>query len=216
MYPHPDAFCMLASSVSDSCLFVQIVFISTMFLNGMFSLFIIVAAKMKHILDTKRQNKTRPRYKVPIFNTPKFHHPIFTQNRQMISMPKYPDLLYYTHFLSSIIYLTKLRQWCNGQHARFKYGRSWFESRSGQTKDYEIGICCFSRSAKHAALRSQSKDWLAWNHNNVSELTDRCFSQLALKIPLNMLAGTNRTSSSPSSHQNLTCSSHDISEKLLI
>ena len=26
-----------------------------------------------------------------------------------------------------------------------------FESRSGQTKDYEIGICCFS--AKHAALR---------------------------------------------------------------
>jgi hypothetical protein len=41
-----------------------------------------------------------------------------------------------------------------------------FELRSGQTKDYEIGICCFS--AKHTALRRKSKDWLAWNQNNVS------------------------------------------------
>jgi hypothetical protein len=30
-----------------------------------------------------------------------------------------------------------------------------FEPWSGQTKDYEIGICCFS--AKHAALRTKSK-----------------------------------------------------------
>ena len=30
-----------------------------------------------------------------------------------------------------------------------------FEPRSGQTKDYKIGICCFS--AKHAALRSKAK-----------------------------------------------------------
>jgi hypothetical protein len=29
-----------------------------------------------------------------------------------------------------------------------------FEHRSGQTKDYTIGICCFS--AKHAALRRKS------------------------------------------------------------
>ena len=29
-----------------------------------------------------------------------------------------------------------------------------FESRSGHSKDYEIGICCFS--AKHAALRCKS------------------------------------------------------------
>jgi hypothetical protein len=42
-----------------------------------------------------------------------------------------------------------------------------FEPRSGQTKDYEIGICCYS--AKHAALRRKSKDWLARNQNNVSE-----------------------------------------------
>ena len=31
-----------------------------------------------------------------------------------------------------------------------------FESCSGQTKDYKIGICCFS--AKHTALRRKSKD----------------------------------------------------------
>ena len=30
----------------------------------------------------------------------------------------------------------------------------WFESRSAQTQDYKIGICCFS--AKHAALRRKS------------------------------------------------------------
>jgi hypothetical protein len=29
-----------------------------------------------------------------------------------------------------------------------------FEPRSGQTKDYSIGICCFS--AKHSALRRKS------------------------------------------------------------
>jgi len=50
-----------------------------------------------------------------------------------------------------------------------------FEPLLGQTKDYKIGICCFS--AKHAALRRKSKDWLAWNQ--------------------------------------LTCSCHDIAEKLL-
>jgi hypothetical protein len=33
-----------------------------------------------------------------------------------------------------------------------------FELQSGQTKDYKIGICCFS--SKHTALRRKSKDWL--------------------------------------------------------
>jgi hypothetical protein len=41
-----------------------------------------------------------------------------------------------------------------------------FKLRSGQTKDYKIGICCFS--AKHAALRRKSKDCLALNQANVS------------------------------------------------
>jgi len=45
-----------------------------------------------------------------------------------------------------------------------------FEPRSGQTKDFNIGICCFS--ARHAALRRKSKDWLDWNQNNVSEWSD--------------------------------------------
>jgi hypothetical protein len=31
-----------------------------------------------------------------------------------------------------------------------------FEPWSGQTKDFKIDICCFS--AKHAALRSKSKE----------------------------------------------------------
>ena len=45
-----------------------------------------------------------------------------------------------------------------------------FESRSGHTKDYEIGMCCLS--AKHTALRRKSKDWLARNQNNVPEWSD--------------------------------------------
>ena len=45
-----------------------------------------------------------------------------------------------------------------------------FESRSGQTKDYEIAICCFS--TKHAALRRKRKDWLVRNQDNVSEWGD--------------------------------------------
>jgi hypothetical protein len=45
-----------------------------------------------------------------------------------------------------------------------------FEPRSGQTKDYKIGICCFS--GKHATLRRKNKDWLAWNQDNVSEWSD--------------------------------------------
>jgi hypothetical protein len=39
----------------------------------------------------------------------------------------------------------------------------WFEPRSGQTKDYKIGLCCFS--AKHTVLRRKSKDWLAQNQD---------------------------------------------------
>jgi hypothetical protein len=45
-----------------------------------------------------------------------------------------------------------------------------FEPWSGQTKDYEIGICYFS--AKHSALRRKNKDWLAQIQNNVSEWSD--------------------------------------------
>ena len=58
-----------------------------------------------------------------------------------------------------------------------------FEPRWGKTKDYKIGICCFS--AKHAALRRKSKDWLARNQNKCPSgatclPADCCFSELAL------------------------------------
>ena len=44
------------------------------------------------------------------------------------------------------------------------------EPRSDQTKDYDICISCFS--AKDAALRRTSKDWMARHYNNVSEWSD--------------------------------------------
>jgi hypothetical protein len=57
------------------------------------------------------------------------------------------------------------------------------ESRSGQSKDYEIGICCFS--AKQAVLRRKSKT--GWLRIRILCLTgatylsaDCCFSELAL------------------------------------
>jgi hypothetical protein len=66
-----------------------------------------------------------------------------------------------------------------------------FELRSGQTKDSKMCMCCFS--AKNAALKRKSKDWLAWNQDNVSEWgtclsADCCFSELALeKIQISVL-----------------------------
>ena len=51
-----------------------------------------------------------------------------------------------------------------------------FEPRSGQTKDYKIGMCCFS--VNQAALRRKSKDWLARNQNNVSEWSEMSTSGL--------------------------------------
>jgi cytochrome b subunit of formate dehydrogenase len=45
-----------------------------------------------------------------------------------------------------------------------------FDPWSGQTKDYKIGICCFS--AKHAVFRRKNTDWLARNQDNVSKWSD--------------------------------------------
>ena len=39
--------------------------------------------------------------------------------------------------------------------------------RSGLIKGYKIGICYFS--VKQATFWSKSKDWDAWNQNNVFE-----------------------------------------------
>ena len=62
-----------------------------------------------------------------------------------------------------------------------------FKPRSGQTKDYKIGICCFS--IKHTALRRKSKDWLVRNFRIMCSSgatglsANRCFSDLAHKNP---------------------------------
>jgi hypothetical protein len=75
-----------------------------------------------------------------------------------------------------------------------------FESRSGQTKEYQICMCCFS--AKHSALRRKSKDWLARNQDNVSkwgEISNRRLSlqwASTIKIQLSLWSSTKRTSSS--------------------
>jgi hypothetical protein len=67
------------------------------------------------------------------------------------------------------------------------------ELRSCQTKEYKIGICCFS--AKNAALRRKRKDWLARNQENVSDWSDMSthglFFQWAstIKIQLSVLIG---------------------------
>ena len=68
----------------------------------------------------------------------------------------------------------KTLQWCNGYIFIRVLASSvvdrGFEPKFGQTKNYAIGICCFS--TKHEALRRKSKDWLTRNQDNVSELGD--------------------------------------------
>ena len=51
-----------------------------------------------------------------------------------------------------------------------------FKSWSGQIKDDKIVICCFS--AKHTAIWSKSKDWLAQNQDNVSEWSNMSTNKL--------------------------------------
>jgi len=61
-------------------------------------------------------------------------------------------------------------------------GYRGFKPRTGKTKDYEIGICCFSPT--QAALRRKNKDGLGQNQSNVSEWNDMpihcCFCELVL------------------------------------
>lgn len=51
-----------------------------------------------------------------------------------------------------------------------------FELRYSQTRDYEIGVWCFS--TKHASLSSKNYDWLAYNQDNVSKWSDKSTSEL--------------------------------------
>ena len=52
-----------------------------------------------------------------------------------------------------------------------------FESRSSQTKDYQLVFVAYN--AKHTELRRKSKDWLARNQDIVSEWSDMYIRGLA-------------------------------------
>ena len=84
-----------------------------------------------------------------------------------------------------------------------------FEPWSDQTKDYTIGICCLF--AQHAALKRLSKDWLARNQDNVSEWGD--ISVVSVSQHYN---NPNKSKAELIIISlKLTCSRHDIAEKLL-
>ena len=66
-----------------------------------------------------------------------------------------------------------------------------FEPLSGQSKDYKIGICCWS--AKHTASSRKSKNLLARNEDNVSYWIDKFLRGLlfqwasTMKVQLSVL-----------------------------
>ena len=63
--------------------------------------------------------------------------------------------------------LTRFYLYCVPVNTRGKLTISRVQAPIDQTKDLKIGISYFS--TKHAALRRKSKDWLAWNQDNVAE-----------------------------------------------
>ena len=82
----------------------------------------------------------------------------------------------------------------------------WFEPRSGQTKDYKIGICCFP--SKHTSFRSKSKGWHGIGIICPSGATylsaNCCFNELAL-WKYNSACWSSTKWISSSSHWKLTC-----------
>ena len=77
----------------------------------------------------------------------------------------------------------------------------------GQSKDINIGICCFS--AKHKALRRTGKNRLVLNQDNVSEWSDMSTYASTINIQLSVLVRYNIYISSK-------CNVYDIVESLLI
>ena len=55
-----------------------------------------------------------------------------------------------------------------------------FKPLTGQTKDYKIGICCFS--SKYVALRSKIKDWLIQNQDNVSCVKWHVYREIVISV----------------------------------
>ena len=96
---------------------------------------------------------------------------------------------------------------------------TWITEDCGfEAKDWNVGICCFF--IKHAALRSNWKDWLAWNHimcpiGTICKPSDCCFSELPVwKSNCKVCLLSTKQASSLSSHQNVACSCYDITDKL--
>ena len=55
-----------------------------------------------------------------------------------------------------------------------------FKPLAGQTTDYETAIFCFS--AKNAALRKKSKDWLVQIEDNVSQVEQHVYPQTVVSV----------------------------------
>ena len=88
-----------------------------------------------------------------------------TQHTQISNWPSCPCVMM-TLIVLHISMKSRPHRWRNGQRARLECGRSWVRATVGSNQRHKIGICCFS--AKHAALRRKSKDWLARNQDNVT------------------------------------------------
>ena len=72
-----------------------------------------------------------------------------------------------------------------------------FKSRSDQTKDYQLVFVAYY--GKHAKLRRKSKDWLAWNQDNVSEWSDMYIRGLLFPLA-NTMKKTKRVDLEKSGH----------------
>ena len=91
-----------------------------------------------------------------------------------------------------------------------------FESRSSQTIDYNIDICCFS--VKHTSLKRKSRDWLLGYQGNVYKWTDMSTYRLLfrwasiIKIQLSVLIWYKTDIIIIISLNAITCSLHNIDE----
>ena len=90
-----------------------------------------------------------------------------------------------------------------------------FEPRSGPTEEYKLGMCCFS--AKQAALRSKSKDWLARNQNNVFRVERYVYPGIVFPVSWHHKNPTQYVGLQQSGHHHhfIANLAYDIAEELL-
>ena len=119
----------------------------------------ILALRSHDFWEMTLNSKTRVKFVYVLPNG--FVRRFFIWNKIFIQ-PRGKYFTYINHKYYFLLWLFQLR-WTLIQHVQVFHGE--FESRSGQTKDYKTGICCLS--ARH--VTSRRKDWLARNHDNVSE-----------------------------------------------